>query len=107
MRIFASHFYIFRRLLTIPASDFGSLKTLIVIINLPFYHLKRQKYARSISSRVSIAAINAIGRNIPASVPVQNARVKTPNIFAVKIKGFFFKKHLKFVNVLTSVLYGI
>ena len=51
--------------------------------------------------------MKAMGRNMPAMVPIQKANVSTPNIFAVKIKGFLFRKHFKFAKVITSVLYGI
>ena len=54
-----------------------------------------------------MAAMKAMGRNMPAIVPIQKASVRTPNIFAVNIMGFLFRKHFKFANVITSVLYGI
>ena len=67
-----------------------------------YYHLNKQKYASSIRSTVSMAAINAMGKNIPAIVPTQNANVSTPNIFAVRIKGFLLRKHFRFPICNTS-----
>ena len=103
-----SHFliYILNIAFAIPLKHFGIFITTIFITNtaflptnyflrpylwadktiLVYYHLNRQKYPKIIRSTVSISARAAIGKNIPAITPKQNASAVKPAAFAQPLK---------------------
>lgn len=71
-------FYILKIVLTIPLKHFGTLSTTIFIIKSPFYHLNRHRYPIIINKISSIAAITAVGKNMPAAIPKEKDSATSP-----------------------------